>query len=196
MKVAEIVPERTFNFEDALQRVIEAALRNEAALTLSAEQLQDLAQDLSNQVQSLPVAVSNSVESKLRGAAAAAAIEIQKKFTDADNAADQARERYESSVRFFSARSVAYFIALAILVCFGVTLAVFVITRAILPPKDILQQERQAQQAVFDLRPRGGASVITYCTTPTGDRLCVRTDERDPGPWGSNGETYRIIYGY
>ena len=74
----------------------------------------------------------------------------------------------------------------------------YVVARLILPPPDVLQREREAEQNVEKLAPRGGNSFLTMCKTAQGERLCIRTDERgQQAPWGAGGgETYRLIYGY
>lgn len=186
-----------FSFHDALQRVMEAALRNERALNAAAMQLSDLLRVATASTTSLPAEVAASVRERLRDAALSAARTMSRHFADADAAALRARRAYEDAARRSRRHVATWWLALLSASCAGVTLSAILIKDVILPSPDILRREREAESAVAVLRAQGGDAVLTHCSTSDGDRLCVRTDESgSPNLWSRDGETYRIIHGY
>ena len=117
-------------------------------------------------------------------------------MTDANDAAKRAQVRYENAARTAIERVVKIALGCFFIGCVGMIIGVYVAARIILPAPDVLQREREAQQNVEKLAPRGGNSVLSMCKTPQGGKLCIRTDERgQPMPWGDGG-TYRLVYGY
>ena len=115
-----------------------------------------------------------------------------------EEAASRAKVRYENAAKFSVRRVVGTALGCFVIGCIGMITGVYVAARLILPAPDVLQREREAEQTLEKLAPRGGNSILAMCKTAQGDRQCVRTDERGQPttPFGAGGETYRIIYGY
>jgi hypothetical protein len=114
-----------------------------------------------------------------------------------EEAASRATVRYENAAKFAVRRVVGTALGCFVIGCIGMITGVYVAARLILPAPDVLQREREAEQTVEKLAPRGGNSILTMCQTAQGVRQCVRTDERgQPTPFEAGGGTYRIIYGY
>ena len=193
----EKLTEHGVDFTAALQKVFEAAITNEKTIAAASKQLRISVETMDRQSQDLPKAISRSVEQMLSDAAIRAACRVGTAFAEADTAAVNAKVRYEQSAQR-ATRSFAKVAACSAAGSFvGVAAGLGIVLHFVLPPADILQQERDAVQVVASLMPRGGKSILTRCSTSSGDRLCVRTDESAQSTsWGQQGTTYRIVYGY
>jgi hypothetical protein len=207
----------TFDFMSAARRVAAAALANEDSVKIAAGAmrevvtgLQQLESDLAAQQKNLPLLVVSEVDRKLSETVTSATKQISQRFAAAHEAAAKAQKTFEEAAdntnRVYqrAAASLTKGIVRNSLICFavgclGMIFGVWLCVRLFLPPADILQRERNAEQAVSTLAPEGGNSLLNWCNTSAGRRRCVRTDERtEQGAWGdpSHSETYRIIYGY
>jgi hypothetical protein len=189
-------PSAGFDFDTASLRLAEAAIRNEETISTAAREMQQIVRELSERVRTLPDWITNEVDRRLTTAVHTTATEISVRLTDAATAAERAQAHYEKAVQFAVARIVRIALACFACGCVGMVLGIFISARIILPAPDVLQREREAEQTVQKLAPRGGNSMLSTCKTAHGDKLCIRTDERgEPNAWGQD-ETYRIIYGY
>jgi len=157
---------------------------------------------LRQRIQTLPDWVAGEVDRRLAQVVHDAAEQITANVSaglKAENeAASRAKVRYENAAKFSVRRVVETALGCFVIGCIGMITGVYVAARLILPAPDVLQREREAEQTVEKLAPRGGNSILAMCKTAQGDRQCVRTDERGQPttPFGAGGETYRIIYGY
>ena len=157
---------------------------------------------LRQRIQTLPDWVAGEVDRRLAQVVHDAAEQITANVTTSlkaeNEAASRAKVRYENAAKFSVRRVVETALGCFVIGCIGMITGVYVAARLILPAPDVLQREREAEQTVEKLAPRGGNSILAMCKTAQGDRQCVRTDERGQPttPFGAGGETYRIIYGY
>jgi hypothetical protein len=185
-----------FDFDDASQRLAEVAIRNEEMISTAAREMQQITHQLGERVRTLPDWITGEVDRRLVATIQKTATEISARLTDATGAAERAQAHYEKAVKFAVNKIVRIALACFVCGCIAMVLGVYISARVILPAPDVLQRQREAEQNVEKLAPRGGNSVLSMCTTAQGKKLCIRTDERgEPNPWGQ-GETYRIIYGY
>ena len=137
------------------------------------------------------------MDRRLAATIATAASQIAAKLTAANDAAEQARTRYEHAARLAINRVLFVALGCFALGALGMIFGVYISARVILPPPDIFQRQRQAEATVAELAAHGGDSILSYCETAKGRKRCIRTEERgSERPWGAAGETYRLIYGY
>jgi len=184
-------------------RLHHAAHRNQEAAEAAIGKMRETDEILRQRIQTLPDWVAGEVDRRLAQVVHDAAEQITANVSaglKAENeAASRAKVRYENAAKFSVRRVVGTALGCFVIGCIGMITGVYVAARLILPAPDVLQREREAEQNVEKLAPRGGNSIWTKCQTTQGDyRQCVRTDERGQSTAfvGAGGETYRIVYGY
>jgi len=183
------------SFGEAYRDLVEAAIRNEQAIETATRKMRETHEMLRERIRTLPNWVAGEVDKRLEKVVHDTAAQISASLAATNDAARRLQVQYENAAKFAVKRmAVACFGS----GCIGMIIGVYIAPRLILPAPDVLQREREAEQNVEKLAPRGGNSVLSTCRTAQGERLCVRTDERGQQmPFGGGGgETYRIIYGY
>jgi len=187
-----------FPCEDAIRHLVEAALSNEDTISMAAREMREIEDQLGERGRTLPNWLATEVDRRLEETVDKTATRICARLTDATSAAVRAHAHYENAVKFSIYKIVRIGFACFVFGCIGMVLGVYISARVILPAPDVLQRQREAEQNVEKLAPRGGNSVLFTCETTQGEKLCIRTDERgEPKPFGrGGGETYRLIYGY
>jgi hypothetical protein len=182
-------------------RLHEAAIRNQEAAESAIRKMQETDRLLGEKIRALPEWVAGEVDKRLEKVVHDAADKITAQVTDslkaANEAASRAQIQYENAAKFAPKSVVRTALACFVIGCVGMIIGVCFAAWRVLPAPDVLRQEREAEQNVEKLAPRGGNAVLTMCKTAQGERQCIRTDERGQQmPFGAGGETYRIIYGY
>jgi hypothetical protein len=183
-------------------RLHEAAYRNQEASESAIRKLEETDEMLRQRIEALPNWVAGEVDKRLEKVVHDAAEQITPKVTAGLKAvidsANRARVQYENAAKFAPKSVVWTALGCFATGCIGMIIGVYIAARLILPAPDVLQREREAEQNVEKLAPRGGNSVLAMCKTGQGEeRQCIRTDERgQQTPFAAGGETYRIIYGY
>jgi ElaB/YqjD/DUF883 family membrane-anchored ribosome-binding protein len=209
----------TFDFVSLVRKVGEAALANEEAIEHAVAEMQKVMAALQKtelgfeaQQKSLPQFVSAEVDRKLAQTVDSAASQISARFDDTyqgaerarqsfDDAAERARTVTENAESWLRNNIMWSALGCFALGCVGMILGVWLCAQLFVPPSDILQHRREAEQAVAALSPQGGESALGWCDNQdhSKKRRCVRTDETmNDSPFTSDGgkRTYRIIYGY
>jgi hypothetical protein len=193
-------PTSDTSFVEAYRNLVEAAIRHEQAIESAIRKMQATDEMFRERVQTLPAWVAGDVNNRLEKVVNDAAKQITAQVTGNLTAVNEAASRllvqYENAAKFAPKSVVLTALACFFIGCIGMIIGVYVAARLILPAPDVLQREREAEQNVEKLAPRGGNSILTKCETAQGDRLCIRTDERGHQTLWGTGETYRIIYGY
>jgi hypothetical protein len=195
--VVDQVKDGQFPEADTLQLLVEAATIDQQTISDAASKLCEIEGRLEQQVESLSDWIAGEVDRRLAATIKTAASQIAAKLNAANDAAEQARTRYERAARVAMSR-----IQFAALGCFalgtlGMIFGVYISARVILPSPDIFQRQRQAEATVAELAAHGGDSILSYCETAKGQKRCIRTEERgSERPWRAAGDTYRLIYGY
>jgi hypothetical protein len=186
------------SFGEEYRDLVEAAIRNEQAIETATRNMRQTDEMLREKIRSLSNWVAGEVDKRLEKVVHDTGAQISASLTAANDAARRAEVQYENAAKFAIKRAVQIAVGCFFIGCIGMIIGVYVVARLILPAPDVLQREREAEQNVEKLAPRGGSSFLTMCKTPQGERLCIRTDERGQQTlWGvGGGETYRIIYGY
>ena len=196
---------RDTSFGQAYRDLVEAAIRNEQAIATAignmeaaARNMRTTEQMLQEKVRTLPNWGAGEVDNRLEKVVHDTGAQISASLRAANDAARRAQVQYENAAKFAIKRVVQIALGCFFIGCISMMICAYVVARLILPPPDVLQREREAEQNVEKLAPRGGNSFLTMCKTAQGERLCIRTDERgQQSPWGAGGgETYRLIYGY
>jgi hypothetical protein len=190
------------SFGEAYRDLVEAAIRNEAAISTAIGNMETATRNmrkaeemLREKVRTLPDWVTGEVDKRIEKIVHNTAAQITNNLAAVNEAARRLQVQYENAAKFGVKRmAVACFGS----GCIGMIIAMYVAAWLILPAPDVLQREREAEQNVEKLAPLGGNSILSMCKTAQGERRCVRTDERGQQmPFGvGGGETYRIIYGY
>ena len=177
---------------------MEAAIRNEQAIETATRNMRETDEMLRERIRTLPNWIANEVDKRLGKVVHDTGTQVSASLTAANDAARRAQIQYENAAKFALKRVVQIAVGCFIIGCIGMIIGVYAVARLILPAPDVLQREREAEQNVEKLAPRGGDSFLTMCKTAQGERLCIRTDERGQQTlWGTGGgETYRLIYGY
>jgi hypothetical protein len=189
------------SFGEVYFNLVEAAIRNEEAIESAIRKMQATDEMLRERDQTLPAWVAGEVDNRLekvvKHAAKQITAQVTSDLTAVNEAASRLRVQYENAAKFAPKSVVLTALACFFFGCIGMLIGVYLSARVFLPAPDVLQRERQAEQNVEKLAPRGGNSVLTMCKTAQGERQCVRTEERGQQIFtGAGGETYRIIYGY
>jgi hypothetical protein len=177
------------SFGETYRNLVEAAIRNEEAIESAIRKMQATDEILRKRVQTLPDWVAGEVDRRLEKVVHDTVAKVTANLTAVNDAAKRLQVQYENAAKFNVRRMAVACFGFA---CIGIIIGAFIAAWRILPPPDVLQRDRLAQQNVEKLAPRGGNAILTTC----GDRLCVRTDERGQQTWGAGTETYRIVYGY
>lgn len=204
---------------DAAGKVLEATYEDEAAAREAIAELRNTRQRVENRLTDVSQQVTQTVEQSAERTATAAATLLKKKFEAADTAADKARQRYEKSARGLWWKVAGLTLILQVAILFGLWL----IVQRTLPSQaeidarratlerldadasglrrqkaDLQRQVATMNKKVRDLEKRGGALQFSTCQDADQQtHYCFRTNEESMSePFGSNGETYRIPWGY
>jgi ElaB/YqjD/DUF883 family membrane-anchored ribosome-binding protein len=187
----------TFDFVSLVRKVGEAALANEESIEHALVEMQKVIAALQKtergfeaQQKSLPQFVSAEVDRKLAQTVDSAASQISARFDDTYQGAERARQSFDEAAE--RARKVTDIaeswlrnnimwsaLGCFALGCVGMVLGVWLCAQLFVPPSDILQHQREAEQAVATLSPQGGESALSWCENQDHSKKhrCVRTDE-------------------
>lgn len=174
--------------EDALQRVVEAALENQDVAGKAMRQVQrsaGLLEDAARTVDAASRKIPEQVSAKVLET-------LHFRLREVEEASSLARNSLKNAARV----GAAWFFVSGFL---GVVAAIGIGAWIILPSyaelKDLYAEKAELERRVSELKRQYPRMEITVCDP--GSIACVRTVERrEEGPYkGRNGETYRIIYG-
>jgi hypothetical protein len=152
-------------------RLHEAAIRNQEAVESAVRKMQETDTLLQEKIRTLPEWVAGEVDRRLEEVVRDTAENITARFTDSLKAANEARRaqiHYENAVNFAPKSVVRTALACFVVGCVGMMIGVCFAAWRILPAPDVLQHEREAEQTVEKLAPRGGNSVLGMCKTAQG----------------------------
>jgi hypothetical protein len=171
--------------EDALQKIMAAALQNQdiADQTLeqvrkAAENLKEAAEIIGSAAKSLPKEVSMSVVEDLHS-----------RLGNVQQASELARRSFEQAAR---TSAIKFYLSGFL----GMVTAICITAWFILPSAATLRalndEKSRLEEYVADLKRRFPKMEFGKCD----GRACVRTiEKKSEGPYGEKGETFRIIYG-
>lgn len=204
---------------DAANKILEATYNDEEAARQAIHSLSATRTRLEQRFSELAREVTEKVDSSALRTANEAARLLAEKFTEADDAAERARDRYNDAGRRLTWKLIG---GAAVLQCLLLAGAGLIVERT-LPSQDEIDARRQtieqlSQQAsdsrtqlgnlqrdvttmtrkVASLERRGGRLELENCAEERQpQRICIRTNEGDSdAPITIGDKTYRIPWGY
>lgn len=177
-----------FPHYEILRTLIEAAIRDQRAISASSAALTAAVAKIKDQVSTLPEQLSRTLAGPVEK-------NLIQHFLGTINAAQNATARFEQAASL----SVRKLFLLPTVCFLAAVFGLLVYVKLAMPdPRQIQSlrlEEARLRHSIALLEREGGKAQITQCRERTKTRPCIRTDERY-GVFGNDKDTFRIIYGY